>query len=200
MLYNSTGNNYSIVDNKLTLVGSDTNFKGSKSETLINTIQNGINSKDVYSLSLVGASEDDHRVFIDSYDNKQIDISDLTKLGNASTALQGAAIGHYLNEVQVGGAFETAHASSLQVEGKIYSELVGDKSITTRNDYSLQGAVNGYQTVTFEYNKRNRFNLLQGATSTTTTSNEFNGVKVPYPVTTTVTVQTGELKSVEKLP
>lgn len=200
MLYNSTGNNYSIVDNKLTLVGSDKDFKGAKSETLISTIQKGIDSKEVYSLSLVGANGDDKVVFIDSYSEKKIDVSDLGKLGEASTFLQGAAIGHYMNEIQESGGFDAAHKSSLGLEGKIYGELVGDRSITTRVDYGAGAAVDGYQNITYKYNAGNSFVMQQGATSTTTTTNELNGVKVPFPVKTIITKGTGELKSVKKLP
>lgn len=148
---------------------------------------------------MVGINGDDENVFIDSYENKQIDISDLSKIGKASSALQGALIGHFLNEVQVGGEFEDAHAPSLNVEGKIYGELVGDKTITTRIDYSTGEAVGGYQSVIFEYNANNRFKILQGATSISTTSYELNGVKVPFPVRAINTVSTGELKSVKKL-
>jgi len=91
MLYASTGNNYSIIDNKLKLTGTDTNFKGAKSQTLINTIQSGIDSKDVYTMNLVGGNGDDIGVFIDSYSEMKIDVSDLKKLGDASTALQGGS-------------------------------------------------------------------------------------------------------------
>jgi hypothetical protein len=56
------------------------------------------------------------------------------------------------------------------------------------------------KTVTYKYNATNSFEMQQGATSTTTTTNEFNGVKVPLPVKTIVTTPTGELKSVKKLP
>jgi hypothetical protein len=197
MLYNSTGNTYKLDENnKLSLVGTDKDFKGTRSETLINTIQSGIDAKDVYSLSLVGASGDDHNVFIDSYETKQIDISDLTTLGNASTALQGAAIGHFLNEVQVGGAFETAHAPSLQVEGKIFGELAGDKSITTRKDYPIGAPTGGFQNVIFEYNSSNKFQFKQGATSTTRGTGQFFG---PVEITEIVVISNGQLKSVKKI-
>jgi len=211
MLHTSTGNNYAIVDNKLILVGADANFKGTKSETLIKTIQSGIDSKDVFSISLVGANGDDTGVFIDSFTEAKIDLSDLGKLGNASTALQGAAIGHFLNEIQAvsgystatpkerEGMFNSAHNQSLGVEGLIFGELVGDPTISTRIDYPLGPASGGFQKVIFEYNSTNRFELQQGAKSISTTSNELNGVKVPFPVTTTTTVLNGALKSVKKI-
>ena len=200
MLHASTGNNYAIVDNKLTLVGADANFKGTKSQTLINIIQSGIDAKDVYTMNLVGDKKDDKGVFIDSYSDMKIDISDLKTLGDASSALQGAAIGHFLNEVQVGGEFDAAHQASLGVEGVIYGELVGDNTITTRTDIPAGAAQNGYETFTREYNSSNRFEIQQGATSKTTTTNMLNGVKVPFPVNNVETIRTGELKSAKKLP
>ncbi|MGJ1323030.1 RHS repeat-associated core domain-containing protein [Sphingobacterium faecium] len=198
MLYKSTGNNYSIIDNKLTFLNSDKDFIGLRSETLINTIQKGMDAKDVYILNLVGGSGDDKGVFIDSYNDKKIDISDLGKLGKVSTALQGAAIGHYLNEVQESGGFDVAHKSSLKVEGKIYGELSGFKDITQRTDYS-NAPSNGYQTVIFKYNAKNIYELLQGATSTTKqTFVEMGGVKIP--ANEVIVTPTGELKSVKKMP
>jgi len=197
MLYNSTGNNYKIDDNnKLVLVGSDDKFAGTKSETLAKTIETGIDSKDVYSLSLVGASGDDANVFIDSYDNKQIDVSDLTKVGSASTALQGAVLGHFLNEVQVGGNFKDAHASSLGVEGKVYGELIGNKSITTRTDQTYS-VVDGYQTVIYNYNSSNQYKILQGAKfSGKYEIVKYGGVEFKAPIYES----SGELKYAEKLP
>jgi hypothetical protein len=211
MLHNSTGNNYEIKDNKLSLIGSDDNFKGTKSESLINTVQKGIDSKDVFTLSLTGSNGDDKSVFIDSYTEAKIDVSDLSKLGETSTALQGAAIGHFLNEVQAvdgystansdtrAGMFNSAHQPSLSVEGKIYGELIGDKTITTRTDIPTGAAQNGYRTLTREFNAANRFAIVQGATSTTTIGNEVNGMKVPFSVKTVVYNPNGELKSVKKL-
>lgn len=197
MLHASTGNNYAIVDNKLTLVGADANFKGTKSQTLINTIQSGIDAKDVYTMNLVGDKKDDKGVFIDSYSEMKIDVSDLKTLGDASTALQGAAIGHFLNEVQVGGEFDPAHQASLGVEGVIYGELVGDNTITTRRDYATGAPENGSQTVIYEYNSKNKFQLQQGATSTTKGTGQFIG---PVEIKETTVTPTGELKSAKKVP
>ena len=112
MLYASTGNNYAIENDKLIYKGTDIDFKGNRSQTLINVIQSGIDAKETYTLSLVGNKKDDKGVFIDSYSDKKIDVSDLKTLGKASTALQGAAIGHFLNEIQVDGNFNTAHQAS----------------------------------------------------------------------------------------
>jgi len=201
MLHNSTGNNYSIAKNKLSYEGVDADFSENKSEILTNTIQKGIDAKDVYTLSLVGTESDDKGVFIDRYKDNKIDVSDLKSLGDASSALQGAAIGHFLNEVQdPSNDFNTAHKASLGVEGKIYGELIGDKTITTRTDYATGAARNGYQTVIYQYNATNKFELQQGAKSTITTANILNGVKVPFPVNTVTTTLTGELNSVKKLP
>ncbi|SFO17524.1 RHS repeat-associated core domain-containing protein [Paenimyroides ummariense] len=199
MLHASTGNNYSIVNDKLTLVGTDANFKGTKSQTLINTIQTGMSAKDVYTMTLVGDKNDDKGIFIDSYSDMKIDVSDLKTLGNASSALQGAAIGHFLNEVQVGGAFDPAHKASLGVEGKIYGELVGDSSISTRIDYPTGAATNGLQSVIYEYNSTNKFELQQGASSTTKpTTINIGGVNIPS--NEIITTPTGELKSATKVP
>lgn len=212
MLYTSTGNRYSIVDNKLTFVDVDANFEGTKSQTLINTIQSGINSKDVYTLNLVGANGDDKGVFIDSYVDAKIDVSDLKVFGKASTALQAAAIGHFLYEIQAEAGYNTAspeardaifmnaHNPSLGIEGRIYGELVGDGTITTREDTPTGEITNKYQTFIRQFNLNNRFEIRQKVIPKTTTSNEYNGIKFPFPVTTTITVPTGELKSVKKLP
>jgi len=196
MLHNSTGNNYAIENNQLKLVGADANFTGAKSSTLINTIQSGMDSKNTYTLNLVGAKRDDKGVFIDSYSEKKIDVSDLKKLGKASTALQGAAIGHYLNEVQdPSGDFNTAHAASLKVEGKIYGEMVGDNTITTRKDVTT-GVKDGSQDVLYEYNSNNKYELKQGAKATGKTEDvNINGVIFPTPIYE----GTGELKSAIKI-
>ncbi|MDO6433297.1 RHS repeat-associated core domain-containing protein [Flavitalea sp. BT771] len=202
MLHNATGNIYSIDENnKLINNGTDADFKGTKSAILSQIIQKGIDSKDTYALSLVGSNGDDKTVFIDSYSDKKIDVSDLGKLGESSTAFQGAAIGHYLNEVQdASGDLTSAHKASLVTEGKIYGELSGDKTITSRTEYPTGAAKDGYQGVIYEYNDANKFELQQGAVSRTVTTNEFNGVKVPFPVKTVITEHTGELKSVKKIP
>ncbi|RWU09956.1 DUF6443 domain-containing protein [Pedobacter chitinilyticus] len=210
MLYNSTGNKYEIKDGKLSFVGEDKDFKGTKSSTLANVISKGIGSKELYSLSLVGSKGDDSNVFVDSYQQGKIDISDLTKMGEASLSLQGAAIGHFLNEIQeVSGygsasadvrdaSFNSAHNPSLNVEGKIYGELSGDASITTRSTIPSAPS-NGFQSVVFHYNANHQYVLQQGATSTSVkTMMDFNGVKIPS--TTTTIVPTGILKSVTKKP
>jgi len=197
MLHNSTGNNYAIENNQLKLVGADANFNGAKSSTLINTIQSGMDSKNTYTLNLVGAKRDDKSVFIDSYSDKKIDVSDLKKLGKASTALQGAAIGHYLNEVQdPSGDFNKAHQASLKVEGKIYGEMVGDNTITTK-DIKSQGINNGYESVIFIFNSKNKFELLQGAQTTEKGSGQFlpNGKEIM----TGEIIRTGQLKKVNKI-
>ncbi len=71
----------------------------------------------------------------------------MATLGKESTALQGAAIGHFLNEIQAEAGYSTAdektretmfnkaHEPSLGVDGIIFGELVGDKSITTITGY-----------------------------------------------------------------
>ena len=196
MLYESTGNKYAVENNKLTFIGFDTNFEGKKSQTLIKTIQSGIDAKETYNLNLVGDNSDDHSVFIDSYNSKNIDISDLKVLGEASTALQGAAIGHFLNEVQVGGEFSTAHEASLKTEGLIYGELVGDNTIKARKEYQLAAPKDGVQTIIFEYNSTNKFKLEQGATSTTKRTGKFIG---HVEITETTVLSTGELRSVNKM-
>jgi RHS repeat-associated protein len=210
MLHASTGNNYKIENNKLILVGEDKDFKGTKSETLIKTISNIIGSKDIYNISLVGAKGDDKDVFIDSYTKGKIDVTDLTTLGEGSTALQGAAIGHFLNEIQAEAGYSTAdektretmfnkaHTPSLGVEGTIFGELVGDKSITTRTDYPTGAAVGGFQTILYKYNDANQFELQQGATSTTKQTKVELAPGVFVPANEVTTVPTGQLKSVKK--
>lgn len=173
MLRASTGNIYKIENDRLSLVGADANFKGAKSLTLAEIIQKGIDAEDVYALSLVGARRDNKEVFIDSYIEGKVDVSDLKKLGKAHTALQGAAIGHFLNEVQAEagystadqetrkGMFNNAHDPSLEVESTIYGELVGDNNIPTRNVKSA--GINGnVENVIYEYNADNKFELKQG--------------------------------------
>jgi|GEM_PF-6935081 len=199
MLHASTGNNYSLDNNTLKFDGADPNFKGTRSTTLAGIVDKGIGSKTVYSLELVGAKKDDKGVFIDSYDQMKVDVSDLATMGKASTALQGAAIGHFLNEIQEPGDFKAAHKVSLGVEGKIYGELVGDATIMERVDRPKGGAEDGYQTVIYEFNSDNSFELKQGATSKEVNGfYDFNGVQVPSKTITTE--NTGELKSVNKVP
>ena len=133
MLHNSTGNIYAFDDrNKLMLKGKDFDFNGESSQTLSALVSSAINSEIVYSFSLTGEKCDDKSVFIDSYETKQLDISDLKKIGKTSIALQGALIGHQINEIMVGGDYLTAHNESLKKEGVIYGELVGDCSISSR--------------------------------------------------------------------
>ena len=196
MLYESTGNKYAIENNKLTFICTDTNFEGKKSQTLIKTIQSGIDAKETYNLNLVGGNSDDYSVFIDSYDSKNIDISDLKVLGEASIALRGAVIGHFLNEAQVGGEFSTAHEASLKIEGLIFGELVGDNTIKTRKEYQLAAPKDGFQTIIFEYNSANKFKLEQGATSTTKGTGKFIG---RIEIAEITVLSTEELKSANKI-
>ena len=196
MLYASTGNNYAIENDKLIYKGTDIDFKGNRSQTLINVIQSGIDAKETYTLSLVGNKKDDKGVFIDSYSDKKIDVSDLKTLGKASTALQGAAIGHFLNEIQVDGDFNTAHQASLKKEGLIYGELVGDNTITERRDYPLGPPQVGLQTIIYEYNSRNKFQLQQGAISTTKGTGQYIG---SVEIKETTVSSTGKLKSANKV-
>ena len=200
MLKASTGNNYSVdSSNKLQNNGADANFTGTKSAELAKVIDNGINSSTTYNIGLTGGKGDDKGVFIDSYSEMKIDVTDLKKLGDASTALQGAAIGHFINEIQESGGFTPAHAASLGVEGKIYGELIGDSSITTRTDFATGAASNGFQTVIYDYNSTNKFELQQGATSTTKqTTVNIGGVNIPS--TEITSSPTGQLKSVKKVP
>ena len=196
-LYKSTGNRYSVIDGFLTLTNTDDSFRGAKSATLANTINAGIGSSKEYSLEIVGVKKDDKSVFIDSYSEGKIDVSDLKKLGKASQALQGAAIGHYLHEIQVDGTFEDAHRESLLVEGIIYGELVGDPSVTCRKDYSTAPS-DGFQNVIYKYDNGDTFTLVQGATSRET------GQKVEiipgsgFFAPVTEVYATGQLKSVTK--
>ena len=196
-LYKSTGNRYSVIEGFLTLTNTDDSFRGAKSATLANTINAGIGSSKEYSLEIVGVKKDDKSVFIDSYSEGKIDVSDLKKLGKASQALQGAAIGHYLHEIQVDGTFEDAHRESLLVEGIIYGELVGDPSVTCRKDYSTAPS-DGFQNVIYKYDNGDTFTLVQGATSRET------GQKVEiipgsgFFAPVTEVYATGQLKSVTK--
>ena len=80
MLHNSTGNIYAFDDkNKLMLKGKDFDFNGESSQTLSALVSSAINSERVYSFSLTGEKGDDKSVLIDSYETKQLDISDLKK-------------------------------------------------------------------------------------------------------------------------
>ena len=196
-LYKTTGNRYSVIDGFLVLTNTDDSFKGAKSATLANTINAGIRFSKEYSLEIVGAKKDDKSVFIDSYSERKIDASDLKKLGKASQALQGAAIGHYLHEIQVDGTFDDAHKESLLIEGIIYGELVGDKSVTRRIDYSTAPS-NGFQNVIYKYDNGDTFTLVQGAVSRKTGDKVeiIPGSGLFAPVTEVNA--TGQLKSVTK--
>ncbi|KXB35413.1 RHS repeat-associated core domain protein [Bacteroidales bacterium KA00251] len=197
-LYKTTGNRYLVIDGFLTLRNEDDTIKGAKSSTLSNVINSGIASPKEYSLNIVGEKEDDINVFIDSYTERKIDVSDLKKLGEASKALQGALIGHYLKEIQVGGIFEDAHSKSLQIEGIIYDELIKDSSITGRTEHAQDEPRDGFQIIIFEYGPRDKFQLEQGATS----EKIGTGIFLPNSkeIQTIIINSTGELRSVEKIP
>ena len=196
-LYKTTGNRYSVIDGFLTLINEDDTFKGAKSSTLSDVINSGIASSKEYSLNIVLEKEDDINVFIDSYTKRKIDVSDLKKLGKASKALQGAAIGHYLKEIQVEDTFKAAHSKSLQIEGIIYGELIGDPSVTCRTEYSTVPK-DGFQKVTYRYDNGDTFTLIQGATSRETGEmvEVILGSGIMAPVTKVYS--TGQLKHVIK--
>ncbi len=190
MLHNSTGNIYAFDDkNKLIFKGKDSNFKGELSQTLSALVNSAINSETEYSFSLTGEKNDDKSVFIDSYETKQLDMSDLEKIGKTSVALQGALIGHQINEIMVGGDYLTAHDESLKKEGVIYGELVGDNSISSRTqpptmpDSPLDNI--------FVYNANHSFLLISGGNIITK--------KIGTIGTITTVKSNGELKKVKKL-
>ena len=198
MLNNTTGNTYSVDSTgKLINNGVNSSFTGNKSATLANVIDKGINSTTVYNLKLTGGNSDNKNVFIDSYSLNTIDVSDLKKIGDTSIPFQGAAIGHFLNEIQETGGFDAAHKASLPVEGKIYGELSGDNTISGRTDTPNGGVVNGAQTIIYEYNSTNRFEVQQGASSKTVGTGKYYG---PVQITEEKIIHTGELKSVKKIP
>lgn len=120
MLHDHTGNNYIVENGKLKNNGVDGSFKGAKSDKLAESIDNAISSSTQYNLTIVSESDD---VFIDSYESKQIDISDLKKIGDASSAFQAAVIGHFVNEIQY-GSFEEGHRFSLNFESEVFSDFV----------------------------------------------------------------------------
>jgi hypothetical protein len=75
--------------------------------------------------------------------------------------------------------------------------LVGDNTITTRSDYATRAPENGFQTVIFEYNSKNKSQLKQSAASTTKGIGQFIGL---VEITETTVAPTGELKSSKKVP
>ena len=211
MLYQTTGNRYRLDDNNgLQFVEKDEDFEGEVSEELISTIESGISSDEVYGLEIVGGKKDFSGVFIDSFVEGKIDVSDLSKMGKASDALLAGAIGHFLSEIQGmegygsatneerENAFSKAHENALSTDGKIYGEMIGDNSIDYRMDYDEGAAQNGYQNVIFRYGPNEQFLLRQGATSTIKeTTYPVNGMEIP--AQEVITVLTGRLKSVRRL-
>ena len=190
MLHNSTGNIYAFDDkNKLMLKGKDFDFNGESSQTLSALVSSAINSERVYSFSLTGEKGDDKSVFIDSYETKQLDISDLKKIGKTSIALQGALIGHQINEIMVGGDYLTAHNESLKKEGVIYGELVGDCSISSRIQFPNMPD-RPFDNI-FEYNANHSFLLKSGGCIITKKIGDIG--------TITTVNSNGELKKVKKL-
>mgnify|MGYP004463337077 CR=1 FL=1 len=190
MLHNSTGNIYAFDDkNKLMLKGKDFDFNGESSQTLSALVSSAINSERVYSFSLTGEKGDDKSVFIDSYETKQLDISDLKKIGKTSIALQGALIGHQINEIMVGGDYPTAHNESLKKEGVIYGELVGDCSISSRIQFPNMSD-RPFDNI-FEYNANHSFLLKSGGCIITKKIGDIR--------TITTVNSNGELKKVKKL-
>ena len=190
MLHNSTGNIYAFDDkNKLMLKGKDFDFNGESSQTLSALVSSAINSEKVYSFSLTGEKGDDKSVFIDSYETKQLDISDLKKIGKTSIALQGALIGHQINEIMVGGDYLTAHNESLKKEGVIYGELVGDCSISSRIQFPNMPD-RPFDNI-FKYNANHSFLLKSGGCVITKKIGDIG--------TITTVNSNGELKKVKKL-
>ena len=190
MLHNSTGNIYAFDDkNKLMLKGKDFDFNGESSQTLSALVSSAINSERVYSFSLTGEKGDDKSVFIDSYETKQLDISDLKKIGKTSIALQGALIGHQINEIMVGGDYLTAHNESLKKEGVIHGELVGDCSISSRIQFPNMPD-RPFDNI-FEYNANHSFLLKSGGCIITKKIGDIG--------TITTFNSNGELKKVKKL-
>ena len=165
MLYHATGNRYSIDDNNILRFDySDENFTGNKSQTLIQLLDNGINDNVIHSFTLVGDNTDDENVFIDSYSERKVDVADLTLMGETSVALQGAVIGHFLNEIKIGGNYNDAHFNSLEKEGVIYGELINNKTISNRLE--IITATNNkqqYIDIRFYYNSSESFILRQQA-------------------------------------
>jgi RHS repeat-associated protein len=190
MIYNSTGSIYAFDDkNHMFLKNTDLNFRGKSSQTLRTLINSAIDSETEYSFSLTGDLMDDETVFIDSYITKQLDISDLMIIGKTSTALQGALIGHQINEIMVGGDYQTAHDISLKKEGVIYGELVGDHSISSRTD--VPTVPDRPLDNIFQYNEEHSYLLQSGGTFTTE--------RIGSKGTTITVIRNGELKKVKKL-
>lgn len=211
MLNYATGNIYEIdSNNKLIFKNAETDFKGNKSTILINILQKGIDAAETYTLNLVGAEKDDYNVFIDSFSEGRIDVFDLDTIGKVSTALQGAIIGHFLNEIQelenydladksiIEAAFSLAHNNSLEIEAKIFGELINVEGLNKRIDYPTGAAENGYQNIVYQYGELYKFQFKQGAKSTIKeTMIDVGGVKIKG--NEIITVPTGELKSIRKL-
>lgn len=94
-------------------------------------------------------------MFIDSYESKQIDISDLKKIGDASSAFQAAVIGHFVNEIQY-GSFEEGHRFSLNFESEVFSEISGEL-VQARTDYQKSSSNDGFVPVIFKYSDKIKF-------------------------------------------
>lgn len=117
-------------------------------------------------------------MFIDSYESKQIDISDLKKIGDASSAFQAAVIGHFVNEIQY-GSFEEGHRFSLNFESEVFSEISGEL-VQARTDYQKSSSNDGLVPVIFKYSDKIKFEIMQGASRTKVGEEELiQGIKAP---------------------
>ncbi len=196
MLYASTGIIYGIDDNNQLFVKQfDDSFQGVRSESLEAVIKSAIDSIEDYSITIVGSKNDDKDIFIDSYEGLKVDITDLQKIGEASMPLQGALIGHYLNEIQFDGSFDEAHQSSLIVETQIMKELSGADDIETRKSYPLSSELVGnYHDIIYDYGPKHQFVFRQGASIRSETVTSAYG----FPITIFLVEYNGRLKSVKK--
>ena len=159
MLNQHTDEIYEIKDNYLLATEKKTTFVGTSSKSMQDLINSGIQSKNEYNINLV--EKDDKIVFIDSFKNKTIDLSDLNKIGECSSAMQAALIAHVMKEYQYDD-YITGHEQGLILEALVYGELVGNNGINYRTTIGpLQTPENKAKFI-FKYDNSNSYEIISG--------------------------------------
>ncbi len=194
MLSNATGTQFSVDGDGILSAGDKIDTKGRTSETLLNVAMSAIESDNVYNLNMVGA-DFDSEVFIDSFKNKSVDVVDLEKAGECSTAFQGALIGHFLNEIQEPVDFDTAHDRSCAIEAQIYGELTGKGPFGIRQGYPVPDGHGGFSEYIYEYSKSHKFSISYECTQRFTGYSTILGIRAEnYDL-----IYNGIIKSIRKI-
>lgn len=92
MISNTTGYEYKVDSEGYVYQGDEIKRHKKLSPTLNSVVKSAIDSSEEYEIEVVGEKYDED-VLIDSFANRQVDISDLQKANRCDRALAGALIG-----------------------------------------------------------------------------------------------------------